>query len=269
MNLTRTYSPFLRVTVALLIGNGLLGTMPSAAQEVKVVPYVICIDIEGGTQAATGFFGYFNENPNTIVIPDGPQNFITPPLLNSPQTTNFLPGFHDFAWSITWTLSDGTFRSWTLESQTVTAVVGPANSGNAFLTPRCGDGIPGPPGADGPTGPPGPPGAEGQRGPEGSIGLTGPPGAEGPTGPPGPPGPEGAFDPSSCRVVLSEETRKKAVAVCEDDEFVLTGGGTCRFSPRIPGRISSSRPDQDSNGWEITCGIVDKATATATCCSIE
>jgi hypothetical protein len=66
------------------------------------------------------------------------------------------------------------------------------------------------------------------------------------------------------RTVISTSSTISATAACAQNEFVITGGGTCTVpnNNTVQGRIASSSPL--TNGWQVTCSG-GTATAVAIC----
>jgi hypothetical protein len=66
------------------------------------------------------------------------------------------------------------------------------------------------------------------------------------------------------RVVTNVGATISTTATCNQNEFVITGGGGCTVpnSNTVLGRIATSGPA--SNGWQVTCSG-GTATAVAVC----
>lgn len=277
-----------------------LWSTASHAQAHNVTPFLNCVTKDTDNNQITVHFGYVNYSSGVTLTPVGPDNTVSPGGPDRGQTTQFDPGVHHNAFSVT-IPADGSV-TWTLNNSYGTRVITmnpslveanlcnstPSSSGISIPGPV---GMPGDPGPAGPRGPigdqglPGLPGAQGPIGPKGDAGAMGAKGATGPMGPlgpqgetgkagaVGPKGPKGptGFSPADlldqCTLRKTEVVRgfwqiwpSSTVALCEADERLVTGGGSCSW-----GGMTSTR-QLTNRSWETQCTFSATVTATALCC---
>ena len=129
-----------RVAGVLVAGLALLAlTAAPAAASQSPKPTVDCIvPGNGGTYQAV--FGYDNHAKNTVTVPVGPYNAMSPASLNGIQPTQFAPGANRAAFA-TPPVAGSSPVSWTLVGITVTATSQTATCGPSVSLPAEGNGI--------------------------------------------------------------------------------------------------------------------------------
>ena len=166
-----TWRSTLRLVVLALITIAGTVVLPSASGSddvpTGVAPIVDCVSYDPATNTLTAFFGYVSANINTVIIPVGASNGITPGQVDRGQPDSFAPGVNMYAWHTSFSLGQFSSITWTLLGEEVTA----SNDPNQYCNAE--PGPPGPAGAEGPAGPTGPEGPQGPSGPEGPAGISG------------------------------------------------------------------------------------------------
>lgn len=235
----------------------LLAAGPAAAQT-GLAPLLNCVYLQPDN-TVSAFFGYVNQNSNSVDVPVGASNFVAPDPQNWGQSTTFQTGVQNSVWSATFDPSQTPSIAWTLAGETVTASNQPAEYCSFPVAPE------GPPGNQGPAGPQGGTGAVGQPGAPGSPGLPGIAGPQGPQGLQGLPGAVGLAGPPatlpSIRVVAAQSQNKSATASCNTGETLIGGSGLCTASFGF-GQVGASTPSGSS--WQVTC-VLGTAEAVAVC----
>lgn len=226
----------------------------SPARAADLTPLLKCVRPfeEDDRNLLIAIFGYVNDG-STVDVPVGPDNFMDPGPEDRGQPTRFEPVTFEDAFEVSFDLDRRGELTWMLDGESATATDDPDLYCEGILCDCVG-----------PEGPQGSPGPEGPEGPEGEVGPAGPPG---PAGEPGPAGPSAL---GACRWVGSGPGEAEAVAACQGDERVVSGGGACRNEPALhppvwqTGQVAASQAHGQS-GWRVRCRI-GRATAWAMCC---
>lgn len=210
--------------IVLVIAVAVVAPRDAAAQFFPTVtPIVYCKATNEALKTIDIYLGYASSYAEPVTLPVGvPDNFFFQEPEDRNQPTTFLPGIHPRVFVTTFAFADDLAQiSWLLHGNSITV--------RAFNTI---DDCTHPFAEDGPEGLPGLPGA---------------------TGPAGPAGPNGTL-----RTVTASGSQSSAVAACNVDEAVVSGGGSC--STWILGSAPSG------NGWSVRCqGSNTAATANALC----
>src|SRR5579884_1568125 len=99
----------------------LFATVAAVAQQSNVVPLLECVSYFPDLNYLTGFFGYTNGNSESVSIPVGPNNYVSPAPDDHGQPTTFLPGTNQGVWPATLDLDTFDSLTWNLQGTAVTA----------------------------------------------------------------------------------------------------------------------------------------------------
>jgi hypothetical protein len=196
-----------------------------------VTPLLYCKVTNEANHSMDIYWGYASSHAEPVTIPAGGlvtypdpglYNIFFPDPFDRSQPTTFLPGVHPRVFVTTVSGISPTAE------QLFWLVDGNFAGTHAF---RASDECTHPFALDGPAGLPGP---------------------AGPVGPAGPPGPD-----ATVRRVVANGRQSSAVAACNADEALVSGGGSCATW------ILESRPS--GNSWSVKCKGKASTTATALC----
>ncbi|MGH8996385.1 MAG: cell wall-binding repeat-containing protein, partial [Acidimicrobiales bacterium] len=100
-----------------------LSASPAAAQT-GITPFINCVSYDQPDQTLTVNFGYVSANSDPVIVPFGPDNFMSPNPANRGQPTDCLPGTVNDAWHTVVDLTvDPNGVTWNLLGQQAIATV--------------------------------------------------------------------------------------------------------------------------------------------------
>ncbi|MGH9307645.1 MAG: Ig-like domain repeat protein [Acidimicrobiales bacterium] len=111
-----------RLLLATVGATGLVAGLGAgtASAQTGIFPLVNCVSYDQPNQLLTVYFGYVSDNSGPVIVPYGPDNFMSPNPANRAQPTVFLAGINNFAWSTVVDLTRDTGVTWNLLGQTAT-----------------------------------------------------------------------------------------------------------------------------------------------------